>query len=239
VVRLVLSTLIEILISAAIAPIMMLIQSGSVAQILSGRDTGWDPQRRDDGSIPFSSIARRHRAHTVLGFITLAAAALLSPSLVLWMSPTIAGLIFSIPLSWASGQLWIGAALRRFGLLTTPEETQTPDIIRRSNVLAAELERTGHDAEDGLRAIVADPNFRQVHEAFLPEAGRRRRGEIDVEEAVATAKLNDARSLDEACSWLKPKERLAVLNDRALISLLVRLSATPEASAPADVARRG
>jgi membrane glycosyltransferase len=77
----------------------------------------------------------------------------------------------------------------------------------------------------------------------LPEAGRRRRGEIDVEEAVATAKLNDARSLEEACSWLKPKERLAVLSDRALITMLVRLPATPEASAPADngrdVARRG
>jgi membrane glycosyltransferase len=173
----------------------------------------------------------------------LAAAALLSPSLVLWMSPTIAGLILSIPLSWASGQLWIGAALRRFGLLTTPEEARTPNIIMRSNALAAELERTGHDAEDGIRAIVADPNFRQAHESFLPEAGRRRRGEIDVEEAVATAKLNDARSLEEACSWLKPKERLAVLSDRALISLLVRLSTTPEASAPADngreVARRG
>ena len=240
-VRLVLSTLIEILISAATAPIMMLIQSGSVAQILSGRDTGWDPQRRDDGSIPFSSIARRHRAHTVLGFITLAAAAVLSPSLVIWMSPTIAGLILSIPLSWASGQLWIGAALRRVGLLTTPEETRTPHIIARANALAAELERTGHDEEDGLRAIVANPNFRQAHEAFLPEAGRRRRGEIDVEEAVATAKLNDARSLEEAVTWLKPRERLAVLSDRALISMLVRLSGAPEASASADkdAAQRG
>jgi len=236
-VRLVLSTLIEILISAATAPIMMLIQSGSVAQILSGRDTGWDPQRRDDGSIPFSSIVRRHRAHTVLGFITLGAAALLSPSLVIWMSPTIAGLILSIPLSWASGQLWIGAALRRVGLLTTPEETRTPHIVARANALAAELERTGHDEEDGLRAIVADPNFRQAHEAFLPEAGRRRRGEIDVEEAVATAKLNDARSLEEAVTWLKPRERLAVLSDRALISMLVRLSGAPEASASADNAR--
>ena len=68
--------------------------------------------------------------------------------------------------------------------------------------------------------------------AFLPEAGRRRRGEIDVEEAVATAKLNDARSLDEACSWLKPKERLAVLNDRALISLLVRLCGDPGSAGP-------
>ena len=61
------STFVEIVISAALAPIMMLIQSGSVAQILSGRDTGWNPQRRDDGSIPFGSIARRHRSHALLG----------------------------------------------------------------------------------------------------------------------------------------------------------------------------
>jgi membrane glycosyltransferase len=222
-VRLVLSTLLEILISAAIAPIMMLIQSGSVIQILSGRATGWDPQRRDDGSIPWKSIARRHRAHTVLGFVTLVAAALLSPSLVIWMSPTIAGLILSIPLSSASGQLWIGVALRKVGLLTTPEETHTPAIITRANALAVELARGGRDDEDGLVAIVADPELRRAHEASLPEAARRRRGEIDVEEAVATAKLNDARTLDEARAWLKPKEKLAVLNDRALIALLARL----------------
>ena len=74
---------------------------------------------------------------------------------------------------------------------------------------------------------------------FLPEAGRHRRGEIDVDEAVATAKLNDARTLDEACAWLKPKERLAVLNDRALISLLARLPTTIEpapGSAPGSAA---
>ncbi len=96
-VGLIASTIVEILISAALAPIMMLIQSGSVAQILSGRDTGWNPQRRDDGSIPLHSIARRHRSHALLGVITLFAAALISPSLVIWMSPTIAGLILSIP----------------------------------------------------------------------------------------------------------------------------------------------
>jgi membrane glycosyltransferase len=229
-VRLVISSIIEIVISAAIAAIMMLIQSGSVVQILSGRDTGWNPQRRDDGSIPFRSIARRHRAHTALGFVALVAAYLLSPSLVLWMSPTIAGLILSIPLSWASGQLWIGAALREVGLLTTPEESRTPAIIARSNKLAAELAHSGHDGDDGLRAIVADPTFRAAHESFLPEAGRRRRGEVDVEDAVATAKLNDARSLDEACAWLKPKERLAVLSDRALLSLLARLPGIAEAA---------
>jgi len=147
----------------------------------------------------------------------------LSPSLVIWMSPTIAGLIFSIPLSWASGQLSIGVGLRRFGLLSTPEETSVPPIVARANALAAELDRSGRDGDDGLRSVALDPEFRRTHESFLPESGRRRRGEVDVEEAVATAKLNDAQSLEDACAWLKRKERLAVLGDRALIAMLARL----------------
>jgi membrane glycosyltransferase len=218
------STLVEIIISAALAPIMMLIQSGSVAQILSGRDTGWNPQRRDDGSIPFSSIARRHRSHALLGLITLFAAALISPSLVVWMSPTIAGLILSIPLSWASGNLTLGLAMRRIGLLRTPEETSPPAVVERANTLAAELALSGRDHDDALQAISADPALRAVHESFLAEAPRHRRGEVDVETAVAAAKLNDAQTLEDAHAWLTPRERVAVLGDRALIAMLTRLS---------------
>ncbi len=233
--RLALSLVLEIIVSSAVAPIMMLIQTGSVIQIVSGRDTGWNPQRRDDGSIPFRSIARRHRSHVFMGVIALFSAGLLSRSLVAWMSPTIGGLLLSIPLSWASGQLWIGVALRRVGLLTTPEESSTPPIISRANALAEELAESGHDNEDGLRAIARLPEVRDAHEFFLPRVTRRKRGEIDVEEAVAAAKLDEARSLDEACAWLKPKERLAVLSHRALISKLVQL---PGASDP-DSATEG
>ena len=227
------STIVEIIMSAAFAAIMMLIQSGSVAQILSGRDTGWNPQRRDDGSIPFKSIARRHRAHTLLGLITLFAAALISPSLVLWMSPTIAGLIFSIPLSWASGNLSLGLAMRRFGLLRTPEETSPPAVVGRANALAPELSRTGRDDDDALQAIWADPALRAAHESFLAEAPRRRRGDVDVETAVAAAKLNDAQTLEDARAWLNSRERLAVLGDRALIAMLARL---PSANAQPNAA---
>jgi membrane glycosyltransferase len=227
--RLILSAILETIMSALLAPIMMLIQSGAVVQILSGRDTGWNPQRRDDGSIPFRDIVRRHRAHMALGLLTLFAGMLISPSLVAWMSPTIAGLILAIPLSWASGQLWIGVALRRLGLLTTPEETSPPAIVLRSNELAIELSRTGHDGEDGVSAIHADEAFRAQHELFLPTAAPRRRGEIDVDEATATAKLNDAKSLEEISAWLKPKERMALLNDRALIAMLARLPRSPVA----------
>ncbi len=50
---------------------------------------------------------------------------------------------------------------------------------------------------------------------------------------MATAKLNDARSLEEARGWLNSRERLAVLNDRALIAMLTRL---PNAAAQASAA---
>ena len=52
-----LSAVFEIIMSALLAPIMMLIQPGHVMHFVFGFDTGWDPQRRDDGSIPFA----RHR----------------------------------------------------------------------------------------------------------------------------------------------------------------------------------
>ncbi|MDB5594746.1 MAG: glucan biosynthesis glucosyltransferase [Hyphomicrobiales bacterium] len=228
-IRLIVSTLLEILMSALLAPIMMVIQTGSVMQIVFGRDTGWNPQRRDDGSIPFRDIVRRHRSHVALGFVTLIAGMLISPSLVAWMSPTIAGLILAIGLSWASGQLWIGLALKRAGLLLTPEESEPPAIATRSNALASQLAAAGDDESDGIRAIHDDEMLRRRHDRFLPPPTRRRRGDVDGERAIAEAKLNDAETVEDAINWLKPKERMVVLHDRALVDLLVRLPKVAEA----------
>lgn len=224
-IRLVISAVIEVLFSAFFAPIMMLIQSGSVFQILLGRDTGWNPQRRDDGSIPLRDIVRRHRMHTLLGLVTGISAFLIATSLFAWMSPTIVGLVLAIPLSWASGQLAIGLWLKRRKLLFTPEESEPPAVAQRANALQAEFAAAGYDDADGLRALHADPTLREAHEAMLPEAAPRRRGEIEPERAVAQAKLVDAETIDDAAIWLKPKERMVVLHDRALVALLAALPA--------------
>ncbi len=226
-IRLILSTLFEVLMSALLAPIMMMIHAGHVLHILFGFDTGWEPQRRDDGSIAFKAIMRRHRDHVILGFVTLIAGLLISPSLVAWMSPTIAGLILAIFLSWASGQKSIGLALKKAGLLVTPEEHDVPPVALRANLLSQSLAEQGFDA-DGLRAIYADPGFRAAHEKFLPPAPHRVRGDILPERAMAEAKLNDALTIDDAIKWLHPKERMVLLHDRALIGLLSRLPAAAE-----------
>ena len=229
-IRLVLSAIIEVLFSAFFAPIMMLIQSGSVFQILLGRDTGWNPQRRDDGSIPLRDIVRRHRTHTALGLITGISAFLIATSLFAWMSPTIVGLVLAIPLSWASGQLALGLWLKRHKLLLTPEEGDPPAIALRANALQAEFAQAGFDEGDGLAALHADPALREAHQAMLPAGQPRRRGDIEPDRAVAQAKLVDAETIQDATIWLKPKERMVVLHDRALIGLLASLPAERSAA---------
>jgi membrane glycosyltransferase len=222
-IRLTLSAVIEIILSALLAPIMMLIQSGSVFQILLGRDTGWQPQRRDDGSIPWKDIVRRHRSHTVLGALAGISAFTIATSLFLWMSPTILGLLLAIPLSWLSGQLGAGLALKRWGLLLTPEEHQPPAIAIRANELQARNAAFGFDDDDGIRALYDDAGLRERHIEMLPSAPHRKRGEIETDRALAEAKLVDAETIDDALSWLKQKERMVVLHDRALIEMLVHL----------------
>jgi membrane glycosyltransferase len=222
-IRLVISSFIEIILSGLIAPILMVVQSGSVFQILLGRDTGWNPQRRDDGSIPMRDIVRRHRWQTVLGAVAGLSAFLISTSLFLWMSPTILGLVLAIPLSWISGSLTAGLVLKRLGLLLTPAETTPPPIVVHANALQAENETRGFDDADALLVLHADQDFRERHEAMLPHRSHRGRGEFQTDQVMAEAKIIDAASIQDAIRWLKPKERMVVLGDRALLALATRL----------------
>ena len=204
--------------SALLAPIMMLIQSGHVMHFVFGLDTGWDPQRRDDGSIPFKDIVRRHRSHVAMGVLSLVAGLSISPSLVAWMSPTILGLILAIFLSWGTGL------------------QMTPPVVARANFLAEERARLDAEGPKGLYLLHADPQFRAFHAACLPRPQKRRNGNISAEWALADAKLSDAETIDEAISWLHQKERMAILQDQVLIAhlaLLPKDQPGAEAASPA------
>ncbi len=225
--RLILSATFEIVMAALLAPIMMLIQTGHVMHFVFGFDTGWDPQRRDDGSIPFKAIVARHLSHVAMGFLTLIAGLLISPSLVAWMSPTILGLVLAIPLSWGTGLRSVGVALRRAGLLLTPEEHRTPGVIARANQLAEDFAALADGHLRGLYALYANSQYRAFHMANLPHRPKRWNGNMPADWALANAKIADAETIEEAISWLHPKERMAVLLDPALISPFVSLPEKP------------
>jgi membrane glycosyltransferase len=226
--RMTLSALIEVVFSALLAPIMMAIQTSTVIRIAVGADSGWNPQRRDDGSIPTMTIIRRHASHMLLGVLTLVAGLLIAPSLVAWMSPTIAGLLLAAVLSWGSGQLAAGLALRNVGLLQTPEEHSRLTIVTSADDWREALDEAVDRDADGLYALHTDRELRELHTRFLPPPAERPRGDVDVGNAIASAKLDEALSIDDALSWLNPAERTAVLLDRKLINRLAALQ--PSAS---------
>src|SRR5690606_31174507 len=89
----------EILLSALVAPIMMMAQSSAIAQILTGRDSGWPAQARDADRVPLPLLWRFHRRHVLAGIILAVAAGAISWRLLAWMSPALLGLVLAVPLS--------------------------------------------------------------------------------------------------------------------------------------------
>jgi membrane glycosyltransferase len=217
-----LSVLIEVLLSALIAPVMMLLQSHAVASVLLGHDTGWQVQRRDDGSIPFSELLHRYGRLTFIGLLLGGAALAVSLSLFLWMTPVTVGLLLAMPLAALTARTDIGSALRRMRLLIVPEERDPPSILRRANELTLSL------PDDGLRIgelLRGNSALVDAHLTALEPAAPRRRGDVNADLVVAKAKVAEAGSLDEALGLLTLKEKRALLSDRAGFEQLLSMEA--------------
>jgi membrane glycosyltransferase len=209
------SVLVELVLSSLIAPVMMLMQSAEVTGIAIGRDVGWKAQRRTDGSIPFRAVARRHRAHTVFGVVLAVAAYAVSPELLAWLAPVVLGLVLAIPVSAITGWQELGKAVRRLGLLATPEEIEPPAVLRRANKLTCEWATTRPQMTEVFARLASDSELCALHAAMLPMAHERHKGEYDVDLLLGLAKLDDAESLEEASALLSKREKLAVLGNRA------------------------
>ncbi len=231
-----LGVLVESLLSALLAPVMMAIQSAAVVDILLGRDTGWQAQRRDDGSVPFGDILYRHRWHMLLGAAFAVSALMVSPQVASWMGPAVAGLVFAAPLSAATASQRLGTALRRIGLLTIPEERTSPDILRRADTVTAQLAAATGAPEDACLRLAADPGLLAFHRANLP-AGPAPKADIDADIDAALvlglARLRTVTSVEEAARRLPATEKRAVLGDPEGLDSLARL---PRAEGPRVVA---
>lgn len=90
----------EIVISALIAPIFMLLHVRYLFEILTGSDSGWKPQRRSVSTVAFGDCVRFHCGHVLIGIVIGMVAASLSWYAFLWLSPIILGLVISPALTW-------------------------------------------------------------------------------------------------------------------------------------------
>lgn len=219
--------LVETLLSSLIAPMMMVFQSSAVAEILLGRDAGWQVQRRDDGVVSRSEINRKCAAPTFLGLVMAISAYAVSLPLFFWMLPVILGLLLAIPMA----NLTASSALTLSGLLATPEETAAPLVMARANELTALA--AGSD-ENALSALRGNSALLHAHLDSLSGAARRPRGQVDPHLAVGRAKIEEAETFDEAVSFLDPPELFAVLQSRNVLQKLIGM---PQRTAPVNADR--
>jgi membrane glycosyltransferase len=119
--QLLLSGVIEIVISALISPITMVRQAKDCIAVLRGRDSGWNAQARDAGAVSWWDALRFTIPCLVLGLALSVLVLAVDMRLALWLSPVLAGLLLSPVLVAFTSSTRAAAALHRAGVLVTTE----------------------------------------------------------------------------------------------------------------------
>ncbi len=212
----------EILLSAMIAPIMMLIHCGLVLDVVRGRDSGWKAQARGDAGIPWSTALRRHAWHMTVGVVLLLAGLSISWEMVAWLSPALVGMLLAAPLSRFTASPAVGRASRRVGILRVPAEGK-PAPIERDKLAADGDFRAALAETPDLITIASDARLLQRHLALLDHQ-RPPRDPVDPVMATVDVKIRDAKYLEDAVGRLDAAERSCV---QSMPDLLLRLSGLP------------
>jgi len=222
------SVALELVLSALLAPILMLIHCGLVASILAGRDAGWRPQRRGEQRLPWREVAYRHRWHGVIGIALAVVGYSISWQMAAWLLPATLGMTAAVPLSLLTGTAWSGRWPRRLRLLLTPEEVEPAPIVRAMYAAYPSYQAAVANAPD-LTAIAADSQKLQRHLALTDRRVASGPKEIEATAATADLKVRSAETLEDAVARLTPRERAHVQSAPELLLLLSRLpTATTE-----------
>jgi membrane glycosyltransferase len=175
--RLGVGVLLETLFSSLTAPILMLYQSKFVLAILLRRSIGWPAQQRGDHALGLRDAARAHGGQTCLGIVAGVVSFLWIPELFWWLTPVLAGLWLSIPLSMYSSRVAVGRWALERGLFLTPVEKHPPAVSARVlRHIGALAPATGTD-RPGIKRVLIEPAVNALHMALLPERrlGKRQR----------------------------------------------------------------
>ncbi|MEO5882242.1 MAG: glucans biosynthesis glucosyltransferase MdoH [Caldimonas sp.] len=208
--RLIGSAGVEFVHSLLLAPVRMLFHTQFVLAALTGWRLDWKSPPRDDASTGWREAAWRHGAHTLLAVLWIVAIVVTSDSFAWWLSPILFGLLSAIPLSVWGSRVAAGRALRRRGLLLTPEEIREPrvlaDAAREADALAGRL-------ADFKAAIVGADAHEHVAAALPPRAAP-----SGLKAAAEATRIE--RVLREGPEALSADERLRLLSSRDALALL-------------------
>jgi len=133
--RLVLGVAAEVVGSLLMTPVMMVMQSVAVVEVLVGRDSGWSAQHRQGVELSRREAWRAHGGHVLLGLVGAVGAFFISHDVLLWTSPVFLSLTLSALLSVRTSRAPVQAAGSRERLFQTPEDADPPPVLQRARAL--------------------------------------------------------------------------------------------------------
>ena len=91
------------------------------------------------------------------------------PDFFWWLTPVLAGLVLSVPLSMLSSRPDIGRAARALGMFLIPEEIEPPQVLARLPRFRAQLQCRRLAADPGWHGCSPSPRRASMHFDLLPE----------------------------------------------------------------------
>jgi membrane glycosyltransferase len=144
--RLILSAILEMILSTLLAPVFMLSHSWFVFNILIGRNAKWGAQLRGGDGISIWTAIRAFAPHTVMAIVAGWLAWQWTPADFWWYVPLLAGLAGAVLLAWFTSSPKRGAAARRRGLFLVPSELGAVPIVDHVDALIADRDPIGHSS---------------------------------------------------------------------------------------------
>jgi membrane glycosyltransferase len=216
--RLLLSVLLEILISSLLAPIRMVFHSRFVLQNLLGRTVAWRSQGREDAETGWREAIRYHGLDSIVASAWGAGLYWLNPGYFWWVTPIITALILSVPLSVFASRVKLGDRARAWRLFLIPEESQPPrelrDLYAHLRSARQETERLPAAERDGFVRATVDPYVNAMHRALLGHSRSLKRSIRASRGALL------ARALRDGPGALDVRQRRFLLMDTDAISEL-------------------
>ncbi|MEO5806275.1 glucans biosynthesis glucosyltransferase MdoH [Devosia sp.] len=133
--RAIASVIAEVVFSTLSAPIMLMLQSRSVGQVLLGLDGGWPATKREQNHITLADAFAHSWWIMLFGLGTLLAAAVFAPSIMLWILPAMLPMV-AAPLLIGAGSRTARHGRRTILFDTPTEQAPAPVMLERERILA-------------------------------------------------------------------------------------------------------
>ena len=211
VVRLMLSVLAEMLMSALLAPVRMLFHTQFVFAALLGWSIHWKSPARADKSTSLTQALRRHGLQTAIGLAWVGLVAWKAPDVLPWVAPVAAGLLLAIPISILTSYPALGVVARKAKLFMTPDETRPP----REVIATAQYARNARALPRFADAVI-DPEIYAV----VRSAAHRSRSALAATQCMQRVE----RALQAGPDALSHAERVALLHDSGALDQMHRIA---------------